>query len=192
MVKLWAPGRGELARYATPIQVGTAAYHLKVVTSGTNIKAYLNDKAEAVIDFFDATPVLNGLFGLNVYNGTGVFQNVIVDGGAVGLSSRTPVAMNASALTVMPASNGSYLSIQYRTVDQAAKVSLQIFDLQGNLVRTLVEGKAAAGLHSVTFDGNNNRGQAVASGKYLCRLRIAPVAANGTVAEHVVSVFSLR
>jgi len=46
-----------------------------------------------------------------------------------------------------------------------ATISLQVFDVNGRLVQTLVDEATPAGRHSVTFDGNN-----LASGLYFARL----------------------
>lgn len=48
-----------------------------------------------------------------------------------------------------------------------SEVTLRIFDLQGRLVRDLVQGERfAAGQHSVAWDGRNTSGREVASGVY--------------------------
>jgi hypothetical protein len=52
-------------------------------------------------------------------------------------------------------------------------VSLQIFDVRGRLVRTLVNGPRTAGRLVVPWDGTDNRNQLVASGVYFYRLRAA-------------------
>jgi len=49
-------------------------------------------------------------------------------------------------------------------------VELAIYDLKGRLVRTLVSGELEPGLHSITWDGTNNRGVAVSTGVYFYRL----------------------
>jgi len=56
------------------------------------------------------------------------------------------------------------------SVTRAQKVSLAVYDVRGRLVRTLVSGRLAAGDHSVTWQGHDDRGDGVASGTYLCRL----------------------
>jgi hypothetical protein len=53
---------------------------------------------------------------------------------------------------------------------EEAHVQVIIFDLLGREVRTLVDKNAAAGYHSVVWDGRDNSGQAVASGVYLYRM----------------------
>ncbi len=61
-------------------------------------------------------------------------------------------------------------TISYR-LSFAADVELAVFDLNGRLVRTLVQGRIEAGEHKVRWDGRDSRGEEVASGVYLYRLR---------------------
>jgi alkaline phosphatase len=49
-------------------------------------------------------------------------------------------------------------------------VRLDIFDVQGRLVRTLVDGQLAQGAHSVVWTGETNGGGRAASGTYVYRL----------------------
>ena len=51
------------------------------------------------------------------------------------------------------------------------RVSLQIFDIQGRLVRTLEEGTFDQGRHERFWSGINDAGQTVASGPYFVRMR---------------------
>jgi hypothetical protein len=57
------------------------------------------------------------------------------------------------------------------SLPRAQRASLRIYDLQGKLVRTLVVGEIAAGVHEVTWRGRDDRGGQVASGLYFYRLR---------------------
>jgi subtilisin-like proprotein convertase family protein len=50
-------------------------------------------------------------------------------------------------------------------------VNLDIYDLRGRLVRTLVESNLPAGRHQVTWDGLDRNGQMSASGVYFTKLR---------------------
>jgi len=50
------------------------------------------------------------------------------------------------------------------------KIKLQIYDLTGSLVRTLLDGNFNAGTHSIVWDGTNDRGDLVGSGVYFYRL----------------------
>ena len=53
----------------------------------------------------------------------------------------------------------------------AEDVNLKVFNVQGRLVRTLLEGHRGAGRHVVNWDGRDDTGNAVASGVYFYRLK---------------------
>ena len=59
---------------------------------------------------------------------------------------------------------------------QAGPVRLEIFDVLGRQVRTLVSGQLGAGVHRAVWDGRNQRGARVGSGVYFCRLCAGPLA----------------
>lgn len=50
-------------------------------------------------------------------------------------------------------------------------VSLEIFDVAGRKVRTLVNESRLAGAHNVLWDGRNGRGETVASGVYFAKMQ---------------------
>jgi hypothetical protein len=54
----------------------------------------------------------------------------------------------------------------------ATPVLLRVYDLEGRLVKTLVETPQSAGIHTVTWDATNESGTPVAGGLYFCRLKI--------------------
>jgi len=56
------------------------------------------------------------------------------------------------------------------TVPQAGQVSVQVFDMCGRLVDTLVRGSRAAGEHRVAWDGRDASSRNVGAGVYLVRL----------------------
>jgi len=51
------------------------------------------------------------------------------------------------------------------------QVQLQIFDITGRLVKTLIDGNQPAGTHSVIWDGLNDLDKVAASGTYFYRLK---------------------
>ena len=53
---------------------------------------------------------------------------------------------------------------------RSGQVKLQVYDARGHLVRTLVDGRAAAGPHTEVWDGRDNSGRQSASGVYMYRL----------------------
>ncbi|MCE5272340.1 choice-of-anchor D domain-containing protein [bacterium] len=63
-------------------------------------------------------------------------------------------------------------TISYQVPDgREVQVRLEVFDLRGRLVTTLVDDLRPAGTYSVFWDGTDSRGGKVASGVYMYRLR---------------------
>ncbi|MBN1781106.1 T9SS type A sorting domain-containing protein [bacterium] len=57
------------------------------------------------------------------------------------------------------------------SLDRAAEAAFSVFDVNGGLVRSLMQKPLAAGDYSIEWDGTDNRGNAVPSGVYLCRFQ---------------------
>ncbi len=47
---------------------------------------------------------------------------------------------------------------------------LEIYNIKGQLVKTLVNGEMPAGMHSAVWDGRDSKDRAVASGVYFYRI----------------------
>ena len=54
---------------------------------------------------------------------------------------------------------------------QAAGVQLEVYDLLGQKIRTLVDASLSAGVHSAVWDGRDGRGQTLGNGVYFYRLQ---------------------
>ncbi len=63
-------------------------------------------------------------------------------------------------------------TIRYDMKDRGL-VSIRIYNVAGQLVRTLVNGEKEAGIHSVAWDGRNGAGAGVASGIYFYKMETA-------------------
>jgi len=61
-------------------------------------------------------------------------------------------------------------TIQY-TLPERARVSLKIYDVLGNEVKTLVDETQPPGVKSVVWDGKGNQGQTISSGIYFYKLQ---------------------
>ena len=61
-------------------------------------------------------------------------------------------------------------TIRFSVPSGAPNVRLTIHNVNGRVVKTLVDSPLAAGPHAVTWDGTNGRGRSVASGVYFCRI----------------------
>jgi len=77
----------------------------------------------------------------------------------------------------------------YLGVTQPSTVEVKIYDLAGELVRTLLSGWVAAGA-TVAWDGGADDGPVVADGVYLCHIKAATE--DGTVREQIIKIAVLK
>ncbi|MDH4038530.1 MAG: T9SS type A sorting domain-containing protein [Candidatus Krumholzibacteria bacterium] len=111
---------------------------------------------------FDFTRVV-----LNEQNLTDV---ALSDGGTVNVSRKLPGEF--ALMQNRPNPFNPTTTIEYAIPASASslRVSVSVFDVAGRLVRTLVDRTEAPGLHSVVWDGRDDRGVAVSSGVYFYRI----------------------
>jgi len=60
--------------------------------------------------------------------------------------------------------------IQFTNGVANGRVRLEIFDVTGRLIRSLLDAKLPAGAHDVTWDGADGSGSTVASGMYFYKM----------------------
>ncbi len=65
-------------------------------------------------------------------------------------------------------------TIRYQ-LPRPARVRLQIYNVSGQLVRSLVDAEQTSGFHVAEWDGLNSAGQAVSSGVYFYRMQVGEV-----------------
>lgn len=88
----------------------------------------------------------------------------------------------AVALSASPNPFNPRVSIRF-SLPEAGHVQLQVFDLRGRLVRTLMDQQHAQGTDTVLWQGDDDQGRALASGVYQLRLTAA-----GSLAETRVTL----
>ena len=112
-----------------------------------------------------------------------VGSNVLVvtsfDGGAAVAADTISFTVTGTGIHLEPASIYglasspnpfvSTASISFE-LSEAGFTSIQIFDLSGRLVTSLVNSEMLQGNHSVQWNGNNKDGEEVSAGLYLCRI----------------------
>lgn len=122
---------------------------------------------------FDTTGMGSGLYhawAVVVHNATGSPSVVPVDLTVQTYVAGVPVP-NVFALrgnSPNPFNPSTKLSF---SLAKGGAAVVDVLDLQGHVVRTLLNGTYAAGEQSVVWDGRDDSGRAVASGTYLARLR---------------------
>ena len=101
--------------------------------------------------------------------------------GGVMLAVESNTAVSLIGKTVeVPTENLTYtgqgsVQIGYNLGGDANRVDIQIFDSQGNLVRTLVDNSPDTGNSTLVWDGKNDTGQSLSAGEYY----FIPSAVNG-------------
>ena len=102
-------------------------------------------------------------------------------GGDVSVEGDRPVAFGLAGNYPNPFN--PVTSIAFST-GQTGHVRLSIYNVAGQLVRTLVDDRMAPGVHEVVWDGRDMTGRAAGSGLYVCRL----VSHEGALARRMMLV----
>ena len=122
--------------------------------------------AGAQVVLFDVADLRRGPVGQATTDETGTFALPLAAGGAlmlpqaVGLGPNYPNPFNPSTL------------IPYQLA-VPSPVRLEVFNVLGQRVATLVDGQQGAGAYVARWDGTNASGRAAASGLYFYRLTVA-------------------
>ncbi|HUF10484.1 MAG TPA: FlgD immunoglobulin-like domain containing protein [Rhodothermales bacterium] len=156
------------------------------ITDGIDFIDYRPPKKRRYSDY----PYLSGVLQERVEKGSGSqgFELLLFD--AQGEPVELPVTTSTEESEVMPQGFALFsnhpnpfrasTTILFET-PETASVRLEVFDIMGRRVRTLVDGLHAAGAGSVEWDGRNDAGRAVSSGTYLARLEVDGYAVTGTM-----------
>lgn len=107
----------------------------------------------------------------------------------VEMIGRTVVG-NSNTITV---DAGKVSDLKYE-LSTSGEVTIKISDAEGKLVRTIKVGAQDAGKHSFTWDGKNDAGETVSSGKYTAEVSLLDANGNTTEVETTVEgkVYSFR
>jgi hypothetical protein len=99
----------------------------------------------------------------------GTYNLRFYSGWTSGVGDDVPAPSKTALVDITPNPFNPQTKITYELAGES-QVQLAIFDLQGHLVRTLVNGSRATGRHIETWDGSDENGGKVASGMYVAKL----------------------
>lgn len=136
-------------QFWTPIRVKAVP-----LSAGTHVMRF---------DFDSDTDKTGWLFSLNYVDVQRVIPTGVGDGGVPNV---------AASARSYPNPFNPQTTIEY-VVPAGGPVRLAVFDARGRQVRVLAAGDAEAGTHTVSWDGRDDGGQAVASGVYFLRFEAA-------------------
>jgi hypothetical protein len=85
-----------------------------------------------------------------------------------GLNQNYPNPFNPSTLIsfAIPSTGSELGSLAQKQVS----VSLNVYDMRGQLIKNLVNESVSGGVYAIAWDGKSNSGKQVASGQYLCKI----------------------
>ena len=87
-------------------------------------------------------------------------------------ADQTPLAADVKKFTVMPAYPNPFnpsTTIRYG-IETNSNVNIQIYDITGKLINTLINQEQTQGWHSIIWNGTNQHGKQVPAGIYLSRV----------------------
>ncbi len=129
------------------------------------------DAAGSIVADLREQPVLEGTLGAAGFSKT--WHVVAGSPGFIEQVSDDLVrSITAFRLSVGPNPFRSHTGTVFAlAVPQPTQASLRIYDVEGRLVRTLIQGPVERGVHRVTWRGTNDSNRGVASGVYFARVR---------------------
>ncbi|UCG51765.1 MAG: hypothetical protein JSW58_16590 [Candidatus Latescibacterota bacterium] len=113
-------------------------------------------------------------YGLVVYSATGGLSGEytirISEQGATGIETKPTVPGEFALYQNVPNPFNPSTTIRYDVPAGGGRVTLHIYDVNGRLVRSLVDGVELPGEKSMVWDARDDRGTKVSTGVYFCRL----------------------
>lgn len=152
---------------ATPIAAGAAAliWSRRPDYTAAQVEQRLYDTADD-IDSLPCNSPYTGKLGagrINAFRAVDFSGTGVEDGGRPGGAGRFTLHRN------YPNPFNPVTAIRFE-LPRRCRVRLEIFDVRGRFVSTLVDGELPAGGREVRWNGRDETGRMVASGLYFCRL----------------------
>jgi hypothetical protein len=129
---------------------------------------------------FDSTDLLDGTYLKTIRITTNDTDESVVDILAELTVTANPTDVSVATLpgtfqlsAPRPNPFASQSTIQYAVPSPGAEVRIDVFDVSGRRVRTLVQGAIPPGRHSVTWDGRDGAGRHTSAGVYFTRMQAA-------------------
>jgi hypothetical protein len=158
----WQSGNEAIARYVAqtlfanlnrPMAESWLVAIRGAILENTGINAYIVDTARSYVFLGDPLSPLK-----HIRDATTNIAEPFGQRPYLGLIQNTPNPFNPST------------RIPFSTT-RSGHVSLKIYDIQGRLVRTLLDTTLPGGLHQVDWRGDDDQGRRLVSGVYVCRLK---------------------
>lgn len=160
-------------------------------TSAQEIERQVIGSGATMIYDGSGNPVLLGTVGQTIIGVSGYEANQVdlyhgfwympVDGPSS--TPDEPVPGEATHLWNSPNPFTSTTTIHYE-IPSRSLVRLRVYDMAGNLVKTLVDGNVGQGLQNVVWDGKTETGESAATGYYYYTLDAQPTDTRGQAVSY--------
>jgi hypothetical protein len=113
------------------------------------------------------------VIGSNLYAATwmgGVWRRPLSEFPSSVLIAGNELPQNFSLMQNYPNPFNPSTTIDFSCLNRAVVV-LEVFDISGRKVKTLLRGELTAGSHSIQWNGTDDSGRNVSAGVYVCRMR---------------------
>ncbi len=155
--------------WAYPPDYGTCTGQDTTCSVGLAGQVCLVDQPETALGQIDFPSTGNYEFRLDEADSTYTITLVAMTG-VVEPGQRTPVVFFLGPAVPNPFNPVTEISYGIPVSDGASRVRMNVYDVLGRNVRTLVDADQAPGIYQVTWDGRDHNGVAVASGVYFYRV----------------------
>jgi flagellar basal-body rod modification protein FlgD len=114
------------------------------------------------------------------YNTNSNLQNILTSlGDNTYMSSVSFIGKTVSAAgSQVSLADGGQPTLNYSIAQAANQVEIDIYDANGNVVRTLTQGQTAAGNQNITWDGKDSSNNALPAGAYTFAVKCADASGN--------------
>jgi hypothetical protein len=171
---------GEMSLHYDPSGVEVVGVSPSGQVTGLNVQSRAQDGrlrvafagAEAGVGAGDILMVeLRPLNGLGIIESPLTITGIVLNDGMIRttVQSSLPKVYTLSQNSPNPFNPETQIAFD---LPEAGHVTLVIYNLTGQVIRTLVAEERVAGRYTVTWNGKNEQGQAVASGVYVYRLTV--------------------
>jgi flagellar hook assembly protein FlgD len=111
----------------------------------------------------------------------GADYKLIIKGASTSVKDGQGTAYDLSPVYPNPTSNQEITMINYRVLNTTQRIAVKVYDLQGNIVRTIVDEDQTPAQYMVYWDKNNDAGIPVVSGSYIYVIQAGQYRTSNTI-----------
>jgi hypothetical protein len=111
----------------------------------------------------------------------GADYKLIINGTSTSVKDGQGTAYDLSPVYPNPTSNQEITMINYRVLNTIQRIAVKVYDMQGNIVRTIVDEDQTPAQYMVYWDKNNDAGIPVVSGSYIYVIQAGQYRTSNTI-----------